>query len=106
SALQQNNSPPLPPGMSEADLKDPAIKFFADHFGQTQNKIAALEGQIQQRERAEQAAREQVALESATQNINGFADAKSADGRPLRPHFNAVLPQLIEMFRANPQRDM
>jgi hypothetical protein len=105
-AALQNQSPPLPPGFTQEDLKDPAIKLFADHIGKTENKIAALEGQIQQRERAEQAAREQVALESATQNINGFADAKSADGRPLRPHFNTVLPQLIEMFRANPQRDM
>jgi len=105
SALQ-NRPPPLPEGITEADLKDPAIKFFADQFGRTQTKLSALEGQLQQRDQAEQKARAEWGLNSARQNIESFASAKSADGRDLHPHFEKVLPQLIDMFKANPDRDM
>ena len=105
SALNQS-PPPNDLGLTEADLKDPAVKFFADQFGRTTSKISALEGQLQQRERAEQQAREQQGLHYARTNVDHFADEKSSDGRPLRPHFDAVLPIIIDMFKANPQRDM
>jgi hypothetical protein len=101
-----NQSPPNPTGLTEADLKDPAVKFLADQFGRTTSKISALEGQLQQRERAEQQAREQLGLQYARTNVDHFADEKSSDGRPLRPHFDAVLPIIIDLFKANPQRDM
>ena len=41
--------------------------------------------------------------------LGGFAraaDEKDKDGRPLRPYFDAVLPYIIDAFRANPQRDL
>jgi hypothetical protein len=101
-----NQPPPNPMGLSDDDLKDPAVKFFADQFGKTTSKISALEGQLQQRERAEQQAREQQGLQYARTNVDHFADEKSSDGRPLRPHFDAVLPLIIDLFKANPQRDM
>ena len=29
-----------------------------------------------------------------------------ADGKPLRPHFDTVLPILLDLFKANPQRNL
>ena len=38
--------------------------------------------------------------------IDAFAEEKGPDGKPLRPDFDTVLPQIIELFQNNPQRDM
>jgi hypothetical protein len=105
SALS-NQSPPNPMNLSEEDLKDPAVKFIADHLGRSESKLAALEGQLQQREAREQQARAEWGVRSARQGIDGFADEKSKDGRPLRPYFDAVLPYIIDLFKANPNRSM
>lgn len=105
-AALQNQPPPLPAGMTEADLKDPAIKFFADHLGKTTNDLAALRGELQQMRQAEQAARQDMGLRSARAGVDGFADEKGKDGKPLRPHFDAVLPLVIDLFKANPNRDL
>jgi hypothetical protein len=105
-AALSNPPPGASLGLTETDLKDPAIKFFADHFGKTNGEIQSLKGQLQQREQHEQQARAEWGLRNARQGIDGFADEKSKDGRPLRPHFDAVLPLLIDMFKANPQRNL
>jgi hypothetical protein len=102
-----SNSPPPPPmGLSEEDLKDPAVKLIADHLGKTTNELGALRGELQRMQHAEQNARAEWGVRNARQGIDGFADEKSADGRPLRPHFDAVLPLLIDLFKANPQRNL
>jgi hypothetical protein len=105
-AALQNQPPPLPEGISPEDLKDPAIRFFADQFGRTTTKLQALEGQLQQRAQAEQQAREEWQVKSARQGIDGFADEKTKDGQPLRPYFDAVLPIIIDLYKANPRRDI
>ena len=38
AALANKPPPANPMGLSDADLKDPAIKFFADHLGSTKNE--------------------------------------------------------------------
>jgi hypothetical protein len=101
-----NQPPPSPMGLSDEDLKDPVVKLVADHLGKTQNKLSALEGQLQQREQREQQARAEWGFNNAKSGIDGFADEKSKDGRPLRPYFDAVLPYIIDMFRANPGRNL
>jgi hypothetical protein len=98
--------PPNPMGLSNEDLKDPAIRFFADHLGKTSNEITTLRGELLQMQQAEQNARAEWGLRSARQGIDGFADEKTQDGRPLRPHFDVVLPVIIDLFRANPGRDL
>ncbi|HMJ86524.1 MAG TPA: hypothetical protein VK504_25275 [Vicinamibacterales bacterium] len=100
------NPPPNSTGLSEEDLKDPAVKFIADHLGKTQSKLVALEGQLQQREQREQQAREQMQVQHAKQGVDGFADEKGKDGQPLRPYFNTVLPLILDMFKANPERNL
>jgi hypothetical protein len=98
--------PPNPMGLSEQDLKDPAVKFIADHLGRTQSKLDAIEREQQQRDQREQQARAEWGLRNARQGIDGFADEATKDGRPARPHFDAVLPIIIDLFKANPNRDL
>jgi len=106
SALNGNAPPPNPMGLSDEDLKDPAVKFIADHLGKTTSELNAIKGELQQREAREHHARAEWGVRSARQGIDGFADERSKDGRPLRPHFDAVLPLIIDMFKANPQRNL
>jgi hypothetical protein len=101
-----SNPPPNSMGLSEEDLKDPAVKFIADHLGKTTNEIQALRGEFQRIQQAEHHARAEWGLKSARSGIDGFADEKTKDGRPMRPHFDAVLPIIIDMFKANPNRDL
>jgi hypothetical protein len=101
-----NQPPPTPMGLSEQDLKDPVVKFVAEHLGKTQSELAAIKGEFQRRDQAEQNARAEIGLRSAKSNVDGFADEKSRDGRPLRPHFDAVLPIILDLFKANPDRDL
>jgi hypothetical protein len=105
SALQ-NQPPPNPMGLSDEDLKDPAVKYIADHLGKTTNELNAIRGELQQRQQAEQQARAEWGVRNARTGIDGFADEKSKDGRPLRPHFDAVLPLIIDLFKANPNRNL
>jgi len=105
SALS-NQPPPIPPGLTEEDLKDPAVRLIADHLGRSESKFQALEGQLKQREQQEQQARAAWGIRNARQGIDGFADEKAKDGRPLRPHFDAVLPIILDMFKANPNRNL
>ena len=106
SALNGNAPPPNPMGLSEEDLKDPAVKFIADHLGKTSSELAAIKGELQRRDQQEHQARAEYGVRSARQGIDGFADEKSKDGRPLRPYFDAVLPYIIDLFKANPNRSM
>jgi hypothetical protein len=94
------------PQLSEQDLKDPAIRYFADHVGKTVQEVQALRGELN-------AMRQRAANEAAQEShqrtlwgIDQFAKEKGPDGKPLRPHFDAVMPQMIELFRADPDRDL
>lgn len=100
------NKSPVPEGLAEAELKDPAVKFFADRLGQTTGELNALRGEIQQRWAAENQARAAAGEQHARANIDQFADERTADGKPLRPHFNTVLPIILDLYKANPQRSL
>jgi hypothetical protein len=100
------NPSPLPEGLSKAELADPAVKFFADRLGQTTGELNALRGEIQQRWAAENQARAEAGQQHALSNINQFADEKGPDGKPSRPYFDTVLPILLDLFKANPQRSL
>ena len=92
--------------LSEADLKDPAIRYFADHLGKTLNDVQTLRGELHQMRQAADQQVQAEALRVTKWGIDSFADEKDAQGNPTHPHFDAVLPQLIELFKANPQRDL
>src|SRR6188768_1563832 len=101
-----NQPQPNPMGLSEEDLKDPAVKFIADHLGKTQSELAAIKSEFQRRDQREQQARADWGLRNAKQGIDQFAEEKGRDGKPLRPYFDAVLPIVLDLFRANPNRDL
>lgn len=105
-AALQNQSPPVPPGLPPEAMQDPAVRFIADHLGRTTNDLNALKGELQAIRAQEQKAREDMGVRSARQGIDGFADEKGADGRPLRPYFDAVLPIVIDLFKVNPNREL
>jgi hypothetical protein len=100
------SKPPLPEGLSESELKDPAVKYFADRLGQTTGELNALKSEMQQRWAAENQARAEAGQAHALSNINQFADENGPDGKPLRPYFNTVLPILLDLYKANPQRSL
>lgn len=106
AANGQMSQPGQGPALSEDDLKDPAIRFFADHLGQTFNDVQALRGELRQM-REQDAQRQSAEVQRVTRwSIDSFADEKDGQGQLLHPHFDAVLPQIIELFRANPERDI
>jgi len=94
------------PGLSEEERNNPAIKFFADRVGQTSNEVQQLRTTVQQLIQGNQAAAAQQQLKVTRWGIDSFADEVGSDGKPLHPEFDRVLPQIIELFKANPQRDL
>jgi hypothetical protein len=92
--------------LSEDDLKDPAIRYFADHIGQTQSQMQALRGEMQRMANSVAERQQQEVLKVTRWSIDSFADEKDAQGQLKHPHFDAVLPTMIELYRANPQRDL
>jgi hypothetical protein len=99
-------SPPQVPGLRPEDQNDPAIRYFADHLGRTTSEIQTLRNELQQMRQAEQQQREDESLKATRWTIDQFANETDQSGRPLRPHFDAVLEDVIELFKANPERDL
>lgn len=100
----QVNQPPA--GLSAQDMADPAIKYFADHVGKTAQEVQSLRSQLQNFQWQQQEAAKQETLRVTRWGIDSFADEKDQQGRPLHPHFDAVLPHMVELFQANPNRDL
>jgi hypothetical protein len=94
------------PQLSEADLKDPAIRYFADHVGRTLQDVQALRGELETMRRQEAERLSEESQARTRWGIDQFASEKDGQGNLLRPYFDAVLPQMIELFRADPDRDM
>lgn len=106
AATGQMSRPGTPGNLSEEDLKDPAIRYFADHLGKTFSEVQALRGELDRmHHQAAEAAQTEV-LKVTRRGIDGFADEKDSAGQLRHPHFDAVLPHMIELYRANPERDL
>lgn len=99
-------SQPGTAALSEDDLKDPAIRYFADHIGKTLNDVQTLRGELQQMRQQEAQKANAEVLKVTRWSIDSFADEKDASGKPKHPHFDAVLPHMIDLYRANPERDL
>ncbi len=93
-------------GFSPEDLQDPAIKHIAEQFGYLSNELRAQRDALHQIRQAEQQSAQQQTLRVTRWGIDNFADERGQDGKPLRPYFDRVLPHVIELFRANPSRDL
>lgn len=105
AAVGQMSQPGLQ-GLSEEDLKDPVIRNFADTLGKTFGDVQALRGELNQM-RQQDAARQNAEVMKVTRwQIDQFADEKDAQGQKTHPHFDAVLDHMIELYHANPERDL
>jgi hypothetical protein len=93
-------------GLSEEDLKDPAIRSFADYLGKTYSDVQALRGEIVQMQRSAAEAQQAEVLKITRRGIDAFADEKDEKGNLKRPYFNDVMPHMIDLYRANPERDL
>ena len=106
AATGQMSQPGPGPQLSEADLQDPAIRYFADHLGKTFSDVQALRNELHQMRQQDADRLNAEAVRVSRWGIDSFADEKDAQGNLLHPHFDAVLPQIIELYRANPERDI
>lgn len=92
--------------LSEEDLKDPAIRYFADNIGRTLSDVQALRAELNQMRQQDAQRQSAEAMKVNRWSIDQFADEKDAQGNLKHPHFDAVLPHMIELFRANPERPL
>jgi hypothetical protein len=101
-APMQSPPVPLPPGVKD----DPAVRYLADQYGRTASEIQAIRNEVQGIRAAEQQKFEQESLKVTRWSIDKYADEKGQDGKPLRPDFDEQLPYILELFKANPERDL
>lgn len=106
ASRQQPGGPPALPGFSPEALKDPALKVIADHLGRSQAEQAQLRNELQAMRAAGEQRQQQEVMRVTRWGIDSFASETDEKGQPLHPHFDAVLPQIIELFKANPRRDL
>jgi hypothetical protein len=101
---RQNSQPeqPLPPGVAN----DPAVRYLANQYGKTASEIQAIRNEVQGIRQAEQQKYEKETLKVTRWNIDKYADEKGQDGKPLRPDFDEQLPYILELYKANPDRDL
>ena len=92
--------------LSEDDLKDPAIRYFADTLGKTFSDVQALRGELDSIRQQEVEKANAAVLQVTRRSIDQFEHEKDAQGQPKHPHFEAVLGHMIELYRANPDRDL
>jgi hypothetical protein len=99
------NRPPTS-NLPEHLQKDPAVQFFADQASKTESDLQALRSELNQFRSQETQRIEGEALRATRWSIDNFADEKDQSGKPLRPYFDRVLSAVIDMYRANPDRDL
>jgi len=101
-ATNSQPEPQLPPGVKD----DPAVRYLANQYGKTASELQAIRNEVQGIRAAEQQKYEQESLKVARQGIDQFADMKGQDGKPLRPDFDEHLPYILELYKADPNRDL
>ena len=94
------------PGITDADRQHPAFRHLTDQLRQQQAATEALRNNLQLMQANSARAREQEAVQTSRQGVDRFADEKDQAGNLVHPHFDTVLPQILELFTANPSRDL
>jgi hypothetical protein len=100
-----------PPGggglpLTPEQLKDPALKFIADHFGRQNSEIVGLRNELHAQRQAGEQRQAQEVMRVTRWGIDSFAEEKDEQGNLRHPHFDAVLPHIITLFKADPRRDL
>jgi len=97
---------PQAPQLSPEQQKDPAIQYFADQASRTTSDLQALRAELNQFQARINSRAEEEALQATRWSIDQFADEKGQDGRPIRPYFDRVVMRVINMYRADPNRNL
>lgn len=100
-------APSRPPTALTPEMEqDPKVRFFADLQGKTASDLQALRNELQQFKQQETERLEQEAVRVNRSAVDAFADEKGADGKPLRPYFDRVLPAIINAYKIDPNSDL
>jgi hypothetical protein len=99
---QPGGAQPLTP----EQLKDPALRFIADHIGRQHSDIVGLRTELQAMRTAGEQRQAHEVMRVTRWGIDSFAEEKDQQGNLLHPHFDAVLPHIITLFKADPRRDL
>jgi hypothetical protein len=102
---QQSVTPPpgnLPPEVQQ----NPVFRYLADQLSTARNDFEALRNELQGYKSEGERQRQDEVLRLSRQSIDQFADATDAQGNRLRPDFDAVLPELMKLVRADPEIDL
>lgn len=96
------------PELSDEDMNDPAIRYFADKLGRLTNDHQAVQHRLDNMLRQEAENRQQETVKGFLWHINAFGDEKDGQGNLTHPYLDnpAVMATLHEMFAANPKRDL
>jgi len=101
-ATNSQPEPQLPPGVKD----DPAVRYLANQYGKTASELQAIRNEVQGIRAAEQQKYEQESLKVTRWSIDKYADEKGPDGKALRPDFDEHLPYILELYKADPERDL
>jgi hypothetical protein len=104
AALGQPVTPP--PGLPPEVQQNPVFRYLADQLSTAQSNVEALRGELQGYKTDGERQRQEEVLKLSRQSIDQFADETDAQGRRLRPDFDAVLPEIMVQVRANPEIDI
>jgi hypothetical protein len=84
------------------ELANPAFKKFADHIGMLTSRLQASESMWSNLQQGQQ----EAAFRAKRSEIDAFAATKNTDGTPAYPLFDAAMPIMMEIFRADPTKSM
>lgn len=100
--MSPTGAPALPPEIAA----NPGLKVIADHLGRQNSDMVALRNELQAMRSEGETRQAQEVMRVTRWGIDSFAEEKDANGQPLHPHFDAVLPHIIQLFKADPRRDL
>lgn len=106
AAFGQSTQQPAPGNLSPEVQQNPVFRYLADQLSTANNAVAELRNELNgYRDQGERQRQDDV-LRLSRQSIDQFADETDAQGRKLRPDFDAVLPEIMVQVRANPDIDI
>jgi len=96
-------TPNVPQGLSEQDMADPAIRFFAENSAKLQNTVRQLGERLEWMQRSEADRQYQNVVSGHRREIDSYADAKDTQGRLLHPYFDRAIPTMTRLLQAYPE---
>jgi hypothetical protein len=99
SAAQQVQ---LPAGIPPEVANSPAFRYITDQLNNALSSVTTLESKLTDYQSTGERQRQQEVFERTRADIYSYADEVDQQGRRLRPDFDTVIPQILDLVRANP----